>query len=35
MDNLKKNPLSTQIDLSRFSPEMFAPATEKEGGANG
>ena len=30
MDNLKKNPLSTQIDLSRFSPEMFAPATEDE-----
>ena len=30
MDKLKKNPLSTQIDLSRFSPEMFAPATEDE-----
>ena len=30
MDNLKKNPLSTQIDLSRFSREMFAPATEDE-----
>ena len=30
MDNLKKNPLSTQIDLSKFSQEMFAPATEDE-----
>ena len=30
MDNLKKNPLSMQIDLSRFSREMFAPATEDE-----
>ena len=26
----KKNPLSTQIDLSKFSPEMFRPATEEE-----
>ena len=30
MDKLKKNPLSTQIDLSRFSKDMFTPATEAE-----
>ncbi len=30
MDKLKKNPLSTQIDLSKFSKEMFVPATEDE-----
>ena len=30
MDKLKKNPLSTQIDLSRFSKDMFVPATEEE-----
>ena len=30
MDKLKKNPLSTQIDLSRFSKDMFVPATEDE-----
>ena len=27
---LKKNPLSTQIDLSKFSRDMFVPATEDE-----
>ena len=26
----KKNPLSAQIDLRKFSPEMFRPATEEE-----
>ncbi|MBQ7692889.1 MAG: ABC transporter permease [Oscillospiraceae bacterium] len=30
MDKLKKNPLSTQIDLSKFSKDMFVPATEEE-----
>ena len=30
MDKLKKNPLSTQIDLSKFSGDMFVPATEDE-----
>ncbi len=30
MDKLKKNPLSTQIDLSKFSKDMFVPATEDE-----
>ncbi len=30
MDQLKKNPLSTQIDLSRFTAEDFRPATEEE-----
>ncbi len=30
MDKLKKNPLSTQIDLSKFSKDMFTPATEEE-----
>ena len=29
-DTLKKNPLSMQIDLSKFSEESFAPATEEE-----
>ena len=26
----KKNPLSMQIDLDKFSPEQFEPATEEE-----
>ena len=26
----KKNPLSMQLDLSKFSPDAFAPATEDE-----
>ena len=30
MDYPKKNPLSAQINLSRFSAENFAPATEEE-----
>ena len=30
MTDLKKNPLSAQIDLGKFSPEMFVPATEDE-----
>ena len=30
MEKLKKNPLSTQIDLSKFSKDMFVPATEDE-----
>ena len=30
MDYPKKNPLSAQINLSRFSAESFAPATEEE-----
>ena len=30
MDKIKKNPLSTQIDLSKFSKDMFAPATDDE-----
>ena len=30
MDKLKKHPLSTQIDLSKYSKDMFAPATEEE-----
>ena len=30
MDNLKKSPLSAQLDLSKFSKEMFVPATEDE-----
>ena len=30
MDKLKKNPLSTQIDLSKFSKDMFVPATDDE-----
>lgn len=30
MDSLKKSPLSAQIDLSKFSKEMFLPATEEE-----
>jgi len=29
-DMPKKNPLSMQIDLEKFSPEMFEPATEDE-----
>ena len=29
-DMPKKNPLSMQIDLYKFTPEMFAPATEEE-----
>ena len=29
-DMPKKNPLSTQINLQKFSPEMFQPATEDE-----
>ena len=32
MDNdiPKKNPLSTQVDLRKFSPDLFMPATEEE-----
>ncbi len=29
-DNFKKNPLSMQLDLSKFSQESFAPATDDE-----
>ena len=29
-DTFKKNPLSSQIDLSRFTQESFAAATEDE-----
>ena len=30
MDKLKKNPLSAQLDLSKFSKDMFVPATDDE-----